>query len=174
MLKDCFTVLKGKVDDTGITHRDILGSLISTGLKRNKVGDIYLTDDYVYIIAKKEIEKHIVHNFNRVKSTSIDFEPVELKSAEDLSHKFESSRIIISSMRVDNLVSNLGNMSRGKAQDFIKSGKVKLNWSNDINRNKPLEEGDVLSLRGKGKFRISGITGYSKKGNIVLQVKKYV
>lgn len=105
---------------------------------------------------------------------SIDFEPVELEVAENLSLNFEKERIITSSMRVDNIVSNLGNMSRGKAQDLIKSGNVRLNWSNDVNRNRLLEEGDVLSLRGKGKYRISGIVGHSKKGNIVLEVEKYV
>ncbi len=75
---------------------------------------------------------------------------------------------------MDNVVSNIGSMSRSKAQDFIKSGNVKLNWSNDISRNRLLEEGDVLSLRGKGKYKISGIVGHSKKGNIVLEIDKYI
>jgi RNA-binding protein YlmH len=173
MLEDFFTVLKGRIDSTSITHRDILGSLISTGLNRNKIGDIYIDDENVYIIAKKEIEKHIVLNFNRIKNLSTDFESVELKTAENLSLKFEKSRIITSSMRVDNIVSNIGSMSRSKAQDFIKSGNVKLNWSNDISRNILLEEGDVLSLRGKGKYKIAGIVGHSKKGNIVLEIEQY-
>ena len=174
ILQDFFTVLRGKMSDTSISHRDILGSLISTGLNRNKIGDIYIAEEYIYIIAKKEIEKYVVLNFNRIKNISIDFEPVEMKSVENLSMKFEKSRIITSSMRVDNVVSNLGNMSRGKAQEYMKSGNVKLNWSSDINRNRHLEEGDVLSLRGIGKYKISGIIGHSKKGNIVLEVKKYV
>lgn len=62
ILQDFFTVLKGKISDVSISHRDILGSLVSTGLNRNKIGDIYITEGYVYIIAKKEIEKHVVLN----------------------------------------------------------------------------------------------------------------
>ncbi|SHI73438.1 RNA-binding protein YlmH, contains S4-like domain [Dethiosulfatibacter aminovorans DSM 17477] len=174
ILKDFFTLLRGRICDVNITHRDILGALVSTGINRNKIGDIYITGEYVYVIAKKEIEKHIVHNFKRIKNISIDFESVELEEAENLSLNFEKTRIITSSMRVDNIVSNLGNMSRGKAQEFIKSGNVKLNWSNDVNRNRLLEEGDVLSLRGKGKYKISGAIGHSKKGNIVLELEKYV
>jgi RNA-binding protein YlmH len=174
LLKEFFTVLRGHIGITSITHRDILGSLISTGLNRNKIGDIYIDDEYVYIIVKKEIEKHVVLNFNRIKNISTNFESVELKTVENLSLKFEKARIITSSMRVDNVVSNIGSMSRSKAQDFIKSGNVKLNWSNDISRNRLLEEGDVLSLRGKGKYKIFGIVGRSKKGNIVLEIDKYI
>lgn len=171
---DYFTVLRGEIKSGSINHRDILGSLMAIGINRNKIGDIYMDEKYVYIIIKQEIKKYIVQNFTSIKNITISFESVDLKVIEECSLKFEKARIITSSMRVDNVVSNIGSMSRSKALDFIKVGNVKLNWRKETNKNRLLDKDDILSLRGKGKYRIAGIVGYSKKGNIVLEIYKYV
>ena len=37
-----------------------------------------------------------------------------------------------------------------------------------------IKEKDVISIRGKGKFIIDEIIGNTKKGNFIINVKKYV
>ena len=50
---------------------------------------------------------------------------------------------------------------------------VYLNGAECIKKDKTVASGDVISVRKKGKFKISGISGKTKKDRIKLEVLKY-
>ena len=65
-------------------------------------------------------------------------------------------------------------LSRGQAAALIESGKVQLNWRECEKPDKLLEEGDVVSARGFGKFRLREAGGRTRKGRVSVVLEVYV
>ena len=155
-----------------ITHRDIYGMLMSLGLDKSKFGDIWIDDGRVVIYCKREIANYVCQNATQVNRLSIDlviddelFEPV-VKTVE--------KRIVVSSLRLDSLVSKLANVSRLKSQEMIKTGLVHLNYSNLIDSDDLCDNSDIISIRRVGRFRVQNIIGKTKKGSFALYVAQYI
>ena len=74
--------------------------------------------------------------------------------------------ITVSSMRLDAIVSDLIRVSRAKALPMIRSGQCRVNWRLEEDPSSLLEEGDVLSIRGHGRFKVLAVEGTTRKGNI--------
>lgn len=161
--------LRGKYN-----HKDYLGGLMKLGLNRQKIGDIIVYSEGADIIVQNEIvpflEQHIctLTRFQKAK--------IRVKAIEELHEcivKKEEMEIMLSSMRLDNIVSELSKTSRAKAQEIIKSERVIVNYEVATKDSKQIKVGDKITIRGKGKFEIKEQVGNTKKGRIILMVEKY-
>lgn len=161
--------LKGKY-----THRDYLGGLMKLGLKREKIGDIVVWDEGAHIIVLNEIVPFLEQHL----STLIRFQKskISVKSINKI-HKCiitkEKIEITVSSMRLDNIVSELCKTSRTKAEEIIKSERVIVNYEVATKDSKQIKVEDKITIRGKGKFEIVEQVGNTKKGRFILRVEKY-
>ncbi|HHV71507.1 MAG TPA: RNA-binding protein, partial [Clostridia bacterium] len=61
-----------------------------------------------------------------------------------------------------------------KMVEQIKGEKVKVNWKTVINPSFQLKEGDVLSVRGRGRVVLEAVLGETKKGRKSVLLKRYV
>ena len=77
-------------------------------------------------------------------------------------------------MRMDSIISELVRTSRGKAAEIIKQERVQINHITEVKLSKNLNIGDLITIRGKGRFKISEIENYTKKGNVILKIEKYI
>ena len=64
-------------------------------------------------------------------------------------------------------------MSRSKAATEIEAEKVKLNWQSVKNASQSIKEGDILSMRGRGRLEVVEVRGQTKKGRIGVFLKRY-
>ena len=87
--------------------------------------------------------------------------------------KTETYKIIVSSLRLDLIVSELIRKSRNRAKEFIINERVFINHKNEIKLTKEVKEEDLITIRGKGRFKISRILGNTQKGKIILEIEKY-
>ena len=62
---------------------------------------------------------------------------------------------------------------RTKAAVYIEAEKVYVNGQIVSNVSRTVKDGEVLSIRGIGKFKFDGAGGQSKKGRTVVRVLKY-
>ncbi|WP_066502860.1 RNA-binding protein [Abyssisolibacter fermentans] len=166
-------VMKG--DFENISHRDCLGSLLSLGLKREKVGDIFILDRLIYVFLHKDVYDYVQYNMKKIKNTTVIAEYVNgndiiIKENDD----FLVSTINITSLRLDNVVSSSFNISRADSVRYIRNGYTKVNWQPILQPSRNIENGDLLSLRSKGRVLIEEILGTTKKGRIRLKIKKYL
>ena len=77
--------------------------------------------------------------------------------------------------RLDNIVRCVAGTSRtGAVEKYITPQLVTLNGTVCTDVSKQLSEGDVFSVRGKGKFVLQCIGETGRKGNIHITVKKYI
>lgn len=154
------------------THRDFLGSLMGSGIKRDTIGDILLQEEIAYVVCTKEISDYILYNIDKVGSI-----PVKLKTAEHVDIAKENEKILnvtVASLRLDSIISAGFGISRTKAQELIKSGRVRINWEEKELTSKTIKQGDVISIRGKGRIVLDEITGNTKKNRIKITIKKFV
>lgn len=155
-------------------HSVYLGGIIKLGIKREKIGDIIVFDDGCDIIVKKECEKFLMTNLKSLNRFSgADISIIKNNEITKKEKTFQDIKIITSSLRLDNIVSELARTSRNKAVEILQEERVFVNYENEIKSTKQVKENDVISIRGKGKFIISEIVGNTKKGNYILNIKKY-
>lgn len=154
-----------------LTHQNIMGSLLSLGLKKDVLGDI-LADQSVFFV-KEEISDFLELNFISIAQTAITIEIIDGSSLTKTNNFIENT-YFVNSMRLDLIVSKITSLSRTEASIMIKNGLIKVNHLEVLNSVKQILVNDVLSIRKSGRFFIIDNKGHSKKGNIVLKIGKYV
>ena len=75
-------------------------------------------------------------------------------------------------MRLDNVLAGAYNLGRAAAQKMIQDGLVKVNHEVVLKDSKLLKEGDLLSVRGKGRVILVKLMGQTKSNNLILAIKK--
>jgi RNA-binding protein YlmH len=146
-----------------IEHRQVLGSLMSLGLKRGKYGDILIEGDTVQFFAAAEIAEYIRLQLESIGRASISLTELNIDQAVAASEQWNEMNATVSSLRLDTIMSSLFNLSRQKSQLLIQHGHVKVNWTAIENSAFECGEGDVLSARGYGRAKIIAIEGKTKK-----------
>lgn len=162
--------LKGKY-----THRDYLSGIMKLGIKREKIGDISVFDDGADIVVCNEICEYLINSLNqltRFKKSKI--EEIDLKQLRIPEIKKEIIRITVPTLRLDSIVSELAHCSRTSANDIILSQRVFINYENETKNSKQVNIGDVLVIRGKGKFIIKELEGKTRKDKLVVIVEHYI
>ena len=80
----------------------------------------------------------------------------------------------VASPRLDCIVAALANLSREKAKALIVSGQVMVNHIPEERTDITVGEGDVVTVRSYGKFRIESLADKTKKDRYKLIAKKYI
>lgn len=160
--------------DTGLKHKDYLGTILGLGIKREKIGDIYIHEALGNIIVKSEIADYILLNLERIKNQKIEVKKISKSEIVKIEDDYTEENHFISSFRLDSIISAAFKLSRNESLDYIKGGLIKVNHERIEKASKELAEGDLVSVRGKGRFTLYKINGQSKKGryNIVLRKLK--
>jgi len=157
------------------THRNYLGGIVKLGLKREKVGDILVSNEGADIITLTDfsnILKEELHTLTRFEKSNI--ETKEIKDLNKKEIKVEELKIIVPSLRLDNFVSDLARTSRSKASQIIAQERVFVNGQNETKVSKQLKLNDIITIRGKGRFIVKEFTGTTRSGRTVVLIEKYI
>lgn len=155
-------------------HKDYLGTIMQFGLVRERIGDILVYENCAYIMILQENAQYIkdslitTKKFKKAKIDIIDISEIEVKTPE-----FETFKITVNSLRLDNFVSEIGKLSRNETSKLIESEQVSVNCKIETRQSKIVEKGDILIIRRKGKFIIDELGNVNKKGKQVVIIKKY-
>lgn len=155
-----------------LSHRDFLGAIMSLGIERNSIGDIIVNEGKSVVFIKNEISDYVVSQITKVGSVGVKLRAADIYDF-DLEQKFENLNIIVSSLRLDVVVSKLSGFSREKTSKLILSGDVSLNHVVCTNSSKKLYIGDIISVRKKGKFVFKAILGETKKARLRLLIQLF-
>lgn len=164
------SVLNIKTPNLGkLTHRDFLGSLLGLGIKREKCGDIIISEDLCSVILHSDIARFACDNLIRVGregvSTSID----SIDSLVLPEKEFSYITGTVSSPRLDAIVALFIKSGRNQAAEFISSGRVFVNGICAMKNDMHLSGGERISVRGKGRGIVE-FGGQSKKGRIFVTI----
>ena len=165
----------GEEEKGKYAHRNYLGGIVKLGLKREKVGDILVFEDGADIITLPEfaeILKTELGSLTRFQNSKIYVE--ELSKIRALEIKIEEVKIIVPSLRLDNIVSDLARTSRSKASEIIAQERVFVNGKLEIKVSKQVKENDVITVRGKGRFIVKKFKGSTRSGRTIVTIEKFV
>ena len=163
--------VKGNFKFINLKHRDILGSLMGLGIKRKKIGDILVGEAEAQLLVTEDLADYITFQLNKVHQVPVRLKRISMEQLIIPSDNSKELRTTVSSLRLDSVLSAAFGMSRSLIADEIKADKVALNWQSAINPASEVKEGDVFSLRGKGKGSLLQVLGPTKKGRIAIIVK---
>ena len=161
-----------KFGQTDLTHRDYLGSILGLGIDRSKIGDILVSEEQTICFVEKEIAPYIVTQLQKVSRTPVQVEETTWTSLE-LEKEPILQKLTVASLRLDAVAGGVLHLSRGKIQALIDAEKTNVNWNTITQTSYLLKEGDMVSVRGFGRFRVMQIGGKSKKDRVILEVNVY-
>lgn len=156
-----------------LTHRDYLGALLNLGIDRGKIGDILIQDDFsAYVFCEDRISHYILDELCRIKHTSVVPQIVQ-EYTSVVTRKEEEITGTVASVRLDSMIALAFGMSRSSMVPFIEGGRVFVNGRLITSNGYTLDKGDVISVRGKGKFRFGGTLYKTKKGRYSVCIYRY-
>lgn len=157
-----------------LSHRDYLGTVLSLGIERDKIGDILVTEDGAYIFVLEDIAGFICDNVSKVSGCGVEVLICEPDSVVIPEKKFCKIEAVAGSLRLDAVVAAMLKLSRNEAKTKILSGKVSVNHTEILNGDFMLKENDLLSVRGFGRAELSEIGGKTRSERVHITLKKYL
>lgn len=153
-----------------LSHGKILGSLIGSGIQRDSFGDIITDGETWQVFIAKEVSNFVVTQVTKVANISVRLEEQDMVLAVDSIDKWSIETITASSLRLDVIVANVYNISRQRSKQLIESGKVKVNWAENLKPDFPVDLLDIISVRGFGRIQLNEIGGKTKKDKIRITI----
>jgi len=158
----------------GLSHRDILGSVLGLGIKRELTGDIFVEEDRAVVMCDSSIADYLLFQLKTVGRNKVEVSVCPEDVALKLMHPFTLSRSVVASLRLDAVAGAMAHLSRGDAQSLIAGEGVNVNFALCTDTSKKLKEGDVVSIRHHGRFVLTEVMGETKKGRLAIEIKTYI
>lgn len=157
-----------------LSHRDWMGSLLSLGIKREVLGDIVIWDDFhAVVFCQAKAAAYLISELKKAGRDTVHAAPCRLPTGFVPRQQYIPVRGTVASPRADGVVRTLCNVSREDAAELIQRGMVEINYDPVTETDARVEPGDILSVRGYGKFRIDEIGRSTGHGRIHLTARKY-
>jgi len=157
-----------------LTHRDVQGSLLATGISRDVVGDILFRKGVCQILLAQPVVGFVLQNWLQIGRATISVKNQPLESIVPREERVKELRATVASLRLDSIASSGFGTSRSRMADDIAAGKVKVNWQETKGAAQTVKVGDVISIRGRGRVEFCEISGNTKKGRIGIVLKRYL
>lgn len=157
-----------------LTHSMIMGSLFGLNIKSEVIGDIIINDDKYYFYVTDKIGDFIKNNLLFVGSCSVKVKEIDIDVLRKYHRRYEEKEIIVSSLRIDNVISKIIATNRDKVKEKIKDKEVFLNYEVVTNGSYILKNDDVFSIRSFGKYKFVGVVKMTKKDNYIVKYFKYL
>ncbi len=156
-----------------LTHRDFLGTLMATGIKRDVIGDILCGEGSAIVLLTEELAPYIADTVTKVGGEGVT---VHYPYTGDItvSRDYREMTDTVASPRLDAVVKAAMRVSREEAARRIEAGLVSLNHMPCLSVSAAVKEGDILSVRGGGRFLIDAVGPQTKKGRTLLKFRQYL
>ena len=154
-------------------HRDYLGAILALGIARERIGDIRIKgcDAWVFCLAAVE---PLLLSLDRVGRCTVRAASSPLPDVPPEEHRVETLSFTVQSLRLDAVTGGMFRLSRSAAAEQIRLGLVSLNYSLCERVDAAVREGDVISLRGKGKGKVTAVGGRSKKDRLFITCERRI
>lgn len=161
-----------------LNHRDYLGTVMGLGLTRDQIGDILVEQEEAYSACSgylfcKEDKAKLICSLTRIRHTTVRAEQVDF-SCSGWKPSFREISGSVSSFRLDAVMALGIKVSRSQGLALIQGGNVTVNGRCCTENAKKLQEGDIFSVRGYGKFIFEKTASISKKGRYRITLQQYI
>ncbi len=162
-------------DMSKLKHKDFMGSIYSLGIKNEFIGDIFLKDKYCYVYVCNSVVEYVLDNLFKVANQEVKCEKIDVdsKDATELKIEYITKSYIVPSRRIDALLSEVYSIGRKETKEKIVDGDLYINSKVCTDSAQYYNDGDIVSFRKCGKFKIGNEIRKTKSGNICIEINKY-
>lgn len=148
-------------------HSDYLGAVLGLGIERRLIGDIFVMEEgaLAFIICLERIADFLLTELNSVGRVKVKTERASFEEIEVSSSIVEKSASV-PSFRTDVIVGEVFHLSRAEVKKLQSAERIIVNGGILLTAHNPLKEGDIISVRGHGKFIFYGQSGTTRKNNL--------
>lgn len=160
---------------TKLSHRDYMGSVLALGIDRSVIGDIIpVSDSEAIVFVSDRIAPYITSELTKIGRDGVKAAVTGTDPEWTVPRKYELLSITVSSPRLDGIVKAITGLSREDSAELVRNGMVELSYAATLNVSKDVNDGDIVSVRGYGKYLIGKITGETKSGRLKIECRKYI
>lgn len=153
-------------------HRDILGSIMQLGIERSKIGDILVGDKESYLFCEESMADYFIENLEKIRHTIVKVERCEDVDLT-IQQQLEEHDGIVTSNRIDAIIACVYKLSRSQAQTLLRQEKVFVDGKLMQNMAYTCREGEIVSVRGFGRFIYLRAYGETNKGRMKIKFQLY-
>ena len=153
-----------------VEHRDLLGSLMALGMDRSFFGDLIAQEDRAYLLCLPEIANRLPMEWDKAGNVPIKVQLLEEVPAIE-PPKGEFLRDTVASLRLDCVLSAGMKTSRSRAAEIIRMGAVAVDHIPEERTDRLLTAGQMLSIRGFGRIRLSEVGSPTRKERLPVQLE---
>lgn len=156
------------------------------GIDRNRTGDIAVRENEIYIFCTEQIAPYIAENFVSARRTNLSCDILPLPDTMEengspapllppgLLFTLRTVQCNVASERLDAVAAQVFRLSRGgELPELLRSGKVFINGRTVFDAGHVLKSGDIVSVRGCGRFVYRGIERETKKSRFFVKTEIY-
>ena len=125
-------------------------------------------------MAAQELKDYFLREITMIGAAPVEVKTIELTELAAKEEKIKEIRTTVPSLRLDTVAASGFGVSRSRMADEISAEKLKLNWQEAKSASQAVKQGDVISMRGRGRVEVSEIVGQTKKGRISLLLKRFI
>ncbi len=166
--------VSGNFDFVNTKHGDFLGAVLGVGIKREKVGDVIVTDRGCQVVVAEEIADYLLQHWERVHQVPVTVVVIDEEQVSVEPERIKEIKTTVASMRLDAIAASGFGTSRTRMVREIKSERVKVNWKITTNPSHVVDAGDVLSIRGRGRVIVAEVRGETRKGRTSLLLQRLI
>ena len=155
-------------------HRDYMGAALGLGIRREWIGDFLVDGDKAYIFCLPSVERLLTEELIKAGRVSLRTVSCPLSDVPVPEKKVRKVRFTVKSLRPDAVAGDMFGISRTAAAELIRAGAVSLNYVVCVHVDAPIAEGDVISIRGRGKGAVTDIGGQSRKDRTFVEAEIYL
>ena len=176
------------VSQTELRHQDIMGTIFSLGIKEDTFGDItrYQNDFYIFLLP--HLANYFKYNLTEIRNNKIELVEVDIELKEKFKQEYIIKEYIVSSLRIDNVISTIINTSRNTIlekfqniwngitlliEEKFQNKEIILNYDENTKPTRALKENDIFSIRKHGKYKFSKVLKTTKKGGYIIEILVY-
>lgn len=155
-----------------LTHPQILGTLLNQlGIRREYLGDIVNQNEQWFILMDRKFLDLAVRSIQQIGRVPVKWKEGDFATLNRVvSHMQETTVLLLSSLRLDKVLASAFKLSRSQSVKLIEASKVKVDYLESKQVGKPVEVGQLISVRGFGRLMIKDVLGYSKQGKIKVEI----
>ena len=156
-----------------LTHRDYLGVILNLGVERKNIGDILLMGGQAVVFVKPHLSDLLCDELTRVRHTFVIVKRIPMQEFS-YEPRYKEIKCTVASLRLDCFLGAAFSSSRSKLAGLIEAGKVFVNGKLITSNGYHLKDGDIISVRGMGKFKFVRQLSVTKKNRLSIELNLYI
>ena len=157
-----------------LSHRDFLGGLVGSGIRRDAVGDISVYPSGCDFFLTAELAPFVLQNFQQAGRSRLHLDQIPLRQAKIPQPVTQTLQDTLASPRLDSVIGAGFHIGRSQAQTHVTAGRAFVNGALCEKPDRQLRPGDIVSVRSLGKIRLTEIGNPTRKGRLPVRIEKFI